>query len=100
MLVSIDVSKNLSVLKFPDWLKQNFLKDDNCAIVLMKQEKDQTGMNHLRFQQYYKGIKMENSMIIAHCNASIVASFNGDWFNSVSVLNDKSLSEAQAAQFA
>ncbi len=100
LLVSISDSKNLSVEKFSVWLNKEFLQDDQTSIVFTKKEIDPLGMFHYRFEQYYQNIKIESSMIIAHCNHNIVKSFNGDWFSSVKLSNGKSLTEAQALQFA
>jgi Zn-dependent metalloprotease len=100
LMVSITESKNLSIDKFSEWLRTEFLSNTEVSFSLVKNEKDQLGLNHARFQQNYKGVKIESSMIIAHCNNNIVKSFNGDWFTNISISNSTSLSEEQALQFA
>ncbi len=100
LIVSVNASKNLSIGKFPDWLKNDFCRDTNCSFSFTKNEKDPLGMIHSRFVQDYKGVKIENSMVIAHCSNNSVTSFNGDWFTNISISNSHSITEQQALQFA
>jgi bacillolysin len=100
LMVSIQDSKNISPDKFPQWLKTEFMKSEDLSCELFKTVRDHNGESHERFQQSYKGVKIENSMIIAHYANNRLRSFNGDWFADVSVPNAKALSEQQALSYA
>lgn len=100
LLVSVRDSKNISPAEFPQWLKTEFIKDEDLSFSLISPVKDQNGQYHERFQQSYKGVKIENSMVIAHYSNNRLHSFNGDWFADVSVPNSKALTEQQALQHA
>ncbi|MCF6332546.1 MAG: M4 family metallopeptidase [Draconibacterium sp.] len=46
---------------------------------LTKETDDELGFSHLRFQQYYKGVKVENSEYLIHGRDGIIESINGDF---------------------
>lgn len=46
---------------------------------LIKETADELGFSHLRFQQYYKGVKVENSEYLIHDRNGIIESINGDF---------------------
>lgn len=100
LMVSVNDAKNLSLSKFPQWLKTEFVKNESVSFETIKTEKDHLGMEHARFQQSYKGVRIENTLIIAHSDHNQVVSFNGDWFAAISPLNSKTISEPQALQYA
>uniref|UniRef100_UPI003217C907 M4 family metallopeptidase n=1 Tax=uncultured Draconibacterium sp. TaxID=1573823 RepID=UPI003217C907 len=65
---------------------------------LIKETNDELGFSHLRFQQYYKGVKVENSEYLIHGSNGIIESINGD-FKPVTLSSVKpSLNEKQALQ--
>jgi len=47
---------------------------------LIKEERDELGFEHLRFQQIYKGIPVLGGIIIAHFKNNKLHSFNGESF--------------------
>ncbi len=62
----------------------NFLKtflhakpDDEFRLI--KETTDELGFSHLRFQQYYKGVKVENSEYLIHGKDGIIETINGDF---------------------
>jgi Zn-dependent metalloprotease len=62
----------------------NFLKEVLHAksadeFRLVKETKDELGISHLRFQQYYKGIKVEDSEFLIHGKDGIIETINGDF---------------------
>ncbi|MES2131064.1 MAG: hypothetical protein V4506_01875, partial [Bacteroidota bacterium] len=99
LMVLVSDSKNLSLSKFPQWLKTEFIKNETISFETVKIEKDHLGMVHVRFQQSYKGTRIENALLIAHCDNNKVVSFNGDWFADVPVSNSKAISEQEALQY-
>ena len=44
-----------------------------------RSEKDPIGFTHERFQQYYKGIKVENGVYIVHSQNDIIESLSGEY---------------------
>ncbi len=55
----------------------NFSKNDEYKT--LRSEKDQVGFTHERFQQYYKGIKVENGIYIVHSRNDVIESLNGEY---------------------
>lgn len=51
---------------------------------LIKQSTDELGMIHLKFQQYYKEIKVENSEFLLHGKNGIIEVANGE-FNDINI---------------
>ncbi len=65
---------------------------------LIKETGDELGFSHLRFQQYYKGVKVENTEYLVHSRNGIIESINGD-FKPVALSSvTPSLNEKQALQ--
>ena len=46
---------------------------------LSRQETDNTGMKHYRYQQYYNNIPVENAILVVHVKGGNIRSQNGDW---------------------
>ncbi|GAB3201301.1 Zn-dependent metalloprotease [Pontibacter aydingkolensis] len=61
-----------------------------------KTEKDDIGFTHQRFEQYYKGIKVEHASYIVHSKNGVVQSINGD-FKKISNLNTQATLSEKAA---
>ena len=98
--VTFDDSKHLPEISFNEWMKKDMVKSNDAAFVKTKTEVDPLGFTHNRFQQFYKGYKIDGAIIISHNKNKEVKSFNGDWYNNVSMSNTISLTEKQALQYA
>ncbi|MFT3950039.1 MAG: M4 family metallopeptidase [Agriterribacter sp.] len=79
----------------------NFLKTElhatgNDSFALVKKVKDELEMLHLRYQQYYRGIKVENAEYVIHGRGESIQTMNGDFqiVNITSVI--PALSEQEA----
>ena len=48
-------------------------------LVKFQSQKDALGLNHDRFQQYYKGYKLEFANFVLHSKAGVIESINGDF---------------------
>lgn len=46
---------------------------------LLKETTDKLGISHHRYQQYYKGIKVENTEYLIHGKNRIIETINGDF---------------------
>ncbi|OFX68035.1 MAG: hypothetical protein A2X14_08430 [Bacteroidetes bacterium GWD2_33_33] len=55
----------------------NMTKNDEYKT--LRTEKDQIGFTHERFQQYYKGIKVENGTYIVHSRNNVIESLSGEY---------------------
>ncbi len=98
--VSLDASMQLGDGQFANWMSKEMVKSDEASFSPLKTEYDQLGFKHHRYQQYYKGYKIEGSMLIAHSKSNEVKSFNGEWYANIKPTNSIGLSEEQALQFA
>ncbi len=47
------------------------------TFTLLQEQKDNLGMHHLSYQQYYKGIPVEEGMVLIHGKREIVSTMNG-----------------------
>ena len=80
---------------------ENFLKtflDAGPAdeLRLKKETIDQLGITHIRYQQYYQGIKVENAEYLLHGKDGLIETINGD-FQDVGISSVKpSITEQQA----
>lgn len=67
---------------------------------LSKKETDRIGITHYRYQQYYKGVKMEGCEMIVHEKEGYVTSLNGKMVHAMNKNNKPLLSESGALQLA
>ena len=98
--ISFDDSKHLMESQFVAWMKKELIKNDDASLIQTKTDFDQQGFKHNRYQQYYKGYKIDGSMIIAHIKNYELKSMNGEWFNNITPVNSIALNEQQALSFA
>ena len=98
--VTFEQTKHLSEDQFSNWLKQDFLQNENVSIAPFKTEYDPLGYTHTKYYQYYKGYKMDGVVIITHNKNNEVVSFNGDYFKNINLENTVTLTEQQALGYA
>jgi Zn-dependent metalloprotease len=82
--------------------KENFINefglDESNTFVEYQTNTDKTGGLHQKFQQYYKGVKVEYGTMIVHSKNGIVTSINGELYNPVGLNLTSSLSSESALQ--
>lgn len=61
-----------------------------------KSTSDEAGFTHQRFQQFYKGIKVEFGTLITHTKDGNVVSINGELYNATGLNLNPNLSKAEA----
>ncbi|MBC5991735.1 M4 family metallopeptidase [Pontibacter cellulosilyticus] len=61
-----------------------------------KSEKDDVGYTHQRYEQFYKGIKVEHAAYLVHSKNGVVQSINGDFRKVSDVSTKPALSEKAA----
>lgn len=85
--------------KSSDLLKESLNLGQNEAYVLNSTEKDKLGQSHYRYQQYYKGVKVEHGTYLVHTKGDKAMSLNGDYKKIAKDFNvNPTLTEAQALQ--
>jgi len=57
---------------------------ENHRFKLVKVKIDELGISYRRYQQYYKGVKVENAEYLIHGKNSVIETINGD-FQKVSI---------------
>jgi Zn-dependent metalloprotease len=69
-----------NIAQLEQWLLQNINPNQDFQLKKIDSSKDIAGNAHIRYQQYYKNLPVETSMINLHCKGSTPASFNGLYF--------------------
>ncbi len=81
---------------FLDDYKKDMGLTGGDAFKLLRKENDRDGNSHDRFQQYYKGIKIEGAECIVHELKGAVKSANGRWVSNMNAPTAANITEAQA----
>ncbi|MES2616502.1 MAG: M4 family metallopeptidase [Bacteroidota bacterium] len=82
------------------WFKSNLNANSDFKLILMNSAKDQSGMQHYRYQQYYKQIPVEGSMMHTHYKSNKIISMNGYYYPWLDVDITPVINENQALQLA
>lgn len=90
------VLSNTKMADAISFLRVSLQMANNDSFELEKETTDKLNMTHQRYQQYYKGIKVENAEYMLHGKNGIINTINGDFqiVNIASVI--PALSEQQA----
>ncbi len=88
--------KSFSKSETKDVLSGIFNMTKNDEFKSLRSEKDQIGYTHERFQQYYKGIKVEKGVYIVHSREGAIESLSGEYklINEINTSPSISASEA------
>jgi Zn-dependent metalloprotease len=73
--------QNLYTLNDTAFLKSVFNATANDKFVKIKENTDDLGITHKRFQQYYKGFKVESAQYLTHSRNGNIEYINGDFQN-------------------
>ncbi len=97
--VRFDAQHTIPRNQFDGFVKEMMTWDRSTdGWTYMRQERDQLGHQHERFQQTYKGLPVEGSMVIIHSKANQVYAMNGDFYKLNDVPTTAQLSEEEALQ--
>jgi Zn-dependent metalloprotease len=79
--VWLDINENSTRFMTQDafFLKSILKTNENDEFKLISEEKDESGVTHKRFQQYYKGIKVEYAQVLLHGKNNFIEVMNGDF---------------------
>ena len=76
-------NNTISVTQFFIWLKSTYNVDANISFAELKTEPDQFGYTHIRYNQYYNNIPINNAVITLHIKNGNVLSFSSNIANTV-----------------
>ncbi|MDY8137120.1 M4 family metallopeptidase [Aquimarina sp. 2201CG5-10] len=79
------------------FLSENKLSTDN-TFKLIRSTKDRMGNIHNRYQQYYKGVKVEFGTLITHKQEGLVSSINGEIYDASGLNLNPSLNSKNSLQ--
>jgi Zn-dependent metalloprotease len=92
--------KELPLSELEKWLQPYFKSDKKVGLKLIKEEKDQLGYSHYRFQQTINGVPVKFGIYIAHAKNGLIESVNGELMDEVDNSTTASLSESAALNIA
>lgn len=90
--------QEIAIANFESWIKTNLNLAPEMGFKLLKQENDQMGHTHFRFQQTFNGTPLEDAIWIAHTIDGRVYSCNGLIYKTLRVNPATNLNEAGALQ--
>lgn len=67
---------------------------------LVRNDRDEIGMDHSRYQQYFRQVPVYTGEYIMHSSAGRLVSMNGQFFSGLNVNTTPAISEKSAASFA
>jgi Zn-dependent metalloprotease len=70
----------IPVVNFATWTKENLKLKAGSELKLQKTSKDAVGIEHQKFQQFYKGIPVVAGTYTAHIRNGLIESMSGDIF--------------------
>ena len=82
------------------WLQHYVKSDEKVGLKLIKEEKDQLGYSHYRFQQTINGVPVKFGIYIAHVKNGLIESVNGELMDEVNSLTTPLLTEITALNLA
>jgi Zn-dependent metalloprotease len=94
--VKFKEGKELPLVKLEAWLNSFYKSDEKFGLKLLKEEKDQIGYTHYRFQQIINGVPVQHGVYFAHVKNGMVVSINGELFDKSASGTSISLSESVA----
>ncbi len=98
--IKFDSSQQKSISNAKQIIKQSFKLSSNNNLIKTKSESDQIGFTHEKYQQYYKGIKVEFATFNVHAKNSTIVSMNGEFFDTSNIKVNPKLSEERGFQSA
>ncbi len=99
-LINLDQKQQVSLHKAADLLKTVYQTSNDVDFVEIKNFTDQLGQQHVKLQEYYKGIPVAFAHIYAHAQNSRIKTINGDYFQLNSLNVTPRLSRQAAMQLA
>lgn len=93
--ISLRKASEFPASKFPIWAKKAFELNESIGFVKLREEVDNLGMQHIRYQISNNGILVYGAFVYTHGRNDMVSSINGKMPTQID-LKQASLSEANA----
>jgi Zn-dependent metalloprotease len=91
-------AKSVSKSETKAVLSSLFNMTSNDEYKTIRSEKDQIGYTHERFQQYFKGIKVEHAVYVVHSRNDVIESMSGEYKITNDINVTPSVSSAKAVE--
>lgn len=92
--------KELPFGELENWLQHYFKSNEKVGLQLIKEEKDQLGYIHYRFQQTINNVPVKFGIYIAHVKNGLIESVNGELMDGVNSLTTPLITESSALNLA
>jgi Zn-dependent metalloprotease len=92
--------KELPLAELENWLQHYVKSDEKVGLELIKEERDQLGYSHYRYQQTINGVPVKFGIYIAHVKNGLIESVNGELMDEVNSLTTPLITEASALNLA
>ena len=89
-------SPQIELEEFDAWINKNYATNYKLELAISSEEIDELGFKHIRMQQLFNGIPVKNGMIVVHCKANQVISFNGLLYTSAIIKSTTTTKESEA----
>ncbi len=80
-LITLDHTQKFTVDNAEALLQQTYQTSQDVNFVEIRRDVDQIGMQHVKYQEYYKGIPVTFAHFYVHAAGNQVKSLNGDFFD-------------------
>ncbi|CAM3822165.1 MULTISPECIES: M4 family metallopeptidase [Flavobacterium] len=99
-LIIFNESANVSSANFQNVLKENLKLRSDFNFVKIKDEMDNLGIVHEKYQLYYKTVKVEFATYTIHSKNGRIVSMSGDIYNANTINITPSINGEKALEFA
>lgn len=82
------------------WFVDNLNANQNFQLKYKSTFKDQFGMSHLKYAQYFKNYKVESGEVIIHAKGSDITSLNGRYFPQLDIPTNLNITSDEALNIA
>jgi Zn-dependent metalloprotease len=89
-------SSKIEFEQFDAWINKNYATNYKLEFTTTSEEDDELGFKHIRLQQLINGIPVKNGMIVVHCKANQVISFNGLLYTNATIKSSITTKESEA----
>ncbi|MBI2258922.1 MAG: PKD domain-containing protein [Flavobacteriia bacterium] len=99
----VKFKNNYNVIEhdFNTWLLNNiFINQADISFKLIKKSTDKEGFTHLKFQQFYKNIQVENGVVQLHKKGNILLTLNAEYYPITSISSQPYLSKEKCFDIA
>lgn len=95
--IRFSAGNEISLAEIQSYLQAYVGKDMPLSLVLVKQETDDLGFTHYKYQQFLQGLPLENIYYTAHVKNGKVHSMNGDLLSNIGTVNTNPILSENAA---